>query len=124
MVNKRIMEKYKNLEEKILADKEFFTKNFPTLESIILLVKNVLLVYFGNDDKYISLINNINEYSVEFRDNKIFAFKTFIETNDYDSIKIELDFMCLNIEKQAGHTKFEPFVKIPISLIRCFVNNN
>ena len=86
-------------------------------DELLKFTKKVLKTLFYNKESLINDIENIDDFTISYKDNKLYQFTAFTKNVEYNSIKIEIDCFYLSVGKQEGHTKYEEKLKIPIDLL-------
>lgn len=91
-----------------------------TVDSLTAVAKELLIQYFSA--KYTFFIEKADSIKCEFLNGQISNFELFINTDNWDSISIQINTAGILIKQQQGHSKFEQEVKIPLTWINVFSN--
>lgn len=85
-------------------------------------LKKIALMYipFPTDDVVDSIINTKN-YVVEYKEWGINKIVIVTSTLSWEDIRIELNCLEIKIERQKGHSKFEPIGTLPLKALRMFL---
>lgn len=112
--NKKIfnMEDFK---EKFEANLKYLAE-FPDVNSLHMFAKRLAKEYF--DEKFHKDIDDCQDYDVKFVNGLINDYRCFVNTGSYEGILIEFDCMYFKLSQQEGHTKCEPKLSLPVSMMR------
>lgn len=93
-----------------------------SLDDWVSKLKKIALMYipFPTDD-VVDSITNTKNYVVEYKDLGINKIVVVTSTLSWEDIRIELNCLEIKIERQEGHSKFEPIGTLPLEVLRMFL---